>query len=132
MLPVMSTPWSDDPELIKAQLAQQVRDAEEHAAKARTFASDIEGFRAEGSDRRREAVAVVDAGGRLLDLRLKDAVENYAARDIAQAVLEAYRDATARAATDLTRRVAAAFGENSATTQALTEDFDRHLGGGRR
>ncbi|HBX82304.1 MAG: YbaB/EbfC family nucleoid-associated protein [Propionibacteriaceae bacterium] len=124
----MTTLWSDDPALIKAQLAQQVRDAEDRAKKAQVFASEVEGYRAEGRDRRREVVAVVDAAGRLLDLRLKEAVSESSSNDIAQAVLEAYRDATARAAADLIRRAAAVFGENSPTTQALTDDFTRHLG----
>lgn len=98
------------------------------ATKAQAFAADIEGFRVEGLASHREVTAVVDAGGRLVDLRLKESISDLTARDVAAAVLDAYRSATARAAADLSRKAAETFGEGSGTAEALTQDFNRHLG----
>lgn len=125
----MDGPWGEDPDLIRARIRAQVHEAEERARAARTFSDEVSSLRTTGRDRRGAVAVEVDSAGHLMSLSVPPSVVELGGARIEEAVMEAYGDATRRAAREMTRRAADTFGPDSETTAFLGSTFGQQLDG---
>lgn len=125
----MDGPWGEDPDVIRARIREQVREAEARARAARAFSDDVATLRISGRDRRGEVGVEVDPGGHLLSLSLSPATQGRSLAEVEQAVMEAYGDGTRRVAQEMARRAADTFGPGSDTAAFLRSTFSEQLDG---
>jgi len=102
---------------------QQIAAAQERAREAERFRVEMEQVRGEAATSRGEVRVVVDAQGRLLDLRMRPEATGYAAADVAQAVLRLVGEAHQKAAQQAVRLAEERFGEGSALVEQVAAAF---------
>ncbi|WP_022868565.1 YbaB/EbfC family nucleoid-associated protein [Schaalia vaccimaxillae] len=123
----MSELWGDDPEQMRQKIREQVAQAEQRAEAAQRFSSMIDNARATGTDRRREVSVEVDAAGRLISLKLTEAVLQYNPAGVEAAIMEAYGQASRTMAEKVSQQTVETFGQGTATTKELLTTFKANL-----
>ncbi|MDN6795397.1 MAG: hypothetical protein L0L69_10180, partial [Propionibacterium sp.] len=99
------------------------------ARAAGTFWSGGHALCPRGRDRGGGGAVEVDSAGHLMSLSVPSSVVELGGARIEEAVMEAYGDATRRAAREMTRRAADTFGPDSETTAFLGSTFGQQLDG---
>ncbi|MDN5964082.1 MAG: hypothetical protein L0H81_06015, partial [Actinomyces sp.] len=112
-----------------ARSGAPVHVAEARGGAARTFCAVVSPIRTTGRDRGGGVAVEVDSAGHLMSLSVPSSVVELGGARIEEAVMEAYGDATRRAAREMTRRAADTFGPDSETTAFLGSTFGQQLDG---
>lgn len=117
------------PEEIRQTLRKQMAEAEKRAADARELVDLIKNAKASGFDSRREVEVEVDPNGRLMKLSIDDAaIEDADARDVEDAIMEAYADAGRNMRDYIHRQTTERFGDDGGTMKDYLNNVDANLG----
>lgn len=117
------------PEEIRQTLRKQMAEAEKRAADARELVDLIKNAKASGFDSRREVEVEVDPNGRLMKLSIDDAaIEDADARDVEDAIMEAYADAGRNMRDYIHRQTTERFGDDGGTMKDYLTNVDANLG----
>ncbi|MGP1497735.1 MAG: YbaB/EbfC family nucleoid-associated protein [Schaalia odontolytica] len=104
-------------------------EAEKRAADARELVDLIKNAKASGFDSRREVEVEVDPNGRLMKLSIDDAaIEDADARDVEDAIMEAYADAGRNMRDYIHRQTTERFGDDGGTMKDYLNNVDANLG----
>ena len=117
------------PEEIRQTLRKQMAEAEKRASDARELVDLIKNAKASGFDSRREVEVEVDPDGRLVKLSIDDeALEDADARDVEDAIMEAYADAGRNMRDYIHRQTTERFGDDGVTLKDYLTNLDANLG----
>ena len=117
------------PEEIRQTLRKQMAEAEKRASDARELVNLIKNAKASGFDSRREVEVEVDPDGRLVKLSIDDeALEDADARDVEDAIMEAYADAGRNMRDYIHRQTTERFGDDGGTLMDYLTNLDANLG----
>ena len=117
------------PEEIRQTLRKQMAEAEKRASDARELVDLIKNAKASGFDSRREVEVEVDPDGRLVKLSINDeALEDADARDVEDAIMEAYADAGRNMRDYIHRQTTERFGDDGGTLKDYLTNLDANLG----
>ena len=117
------------PEEIRQTLRKQMAEAEKRASDARELVNLIKNAKASGFDSRREVEVEVDPDGRLVKLSIDDeALEDADARDVEDAIMEAYADAGRNMRDYINRQTTESFGDDGGTLKDYLTNLDANLG----
>ncbi|EFU61193.1 MAG: YbaB/EbfC family nucleoid-associated protein [Pauljensenia sp.] len=117
------------PEEIRQTLRKQMAEAEKRASDARELVDLIKNAKASGFDSRREVEVEVDPDGRLVKLSIDDeALEDADARDVEDAIMEAYADAGRNMRDYIHRQTTERFGDDGGTLKDYLTNLDANLG----
>ncbi|MCM3898665.1 MULTISPECIES: YbaB/EbfC family nucleoid-associated protein [Actinomycetes] len=117
------------PEEIRQTLRKQMAEAEKRASDARELVNLIKNAKASGFDSRREVEVEVDPDGRLVKLSIDDeALEDADARDVEDAIMEAYADAGRNMRDYIHRQTTERFGDDGGTLKDYLTNLDANLG----
>ena len=117
------------PEEIRQTLRKQMAEAEKRASDARELVNLIKNAKASGFDSRREVEVEVDPDGRLVKLSIDDeALEDADARDVEDAIMEAYADAGRNMREYIHRQTTESFGDDGGTLKDYLTNLDANLG----
>ena len=117
------------PEEIRQTLRKQMAEAEKRASDARELVNLIKNAKASGFDSRREVEVEVDPNGRLMKLSIDDAaIEDADARDVEDAIMEAYADAGRNMRDYIHRQTTERFGDDGGTLKDYLTNLDANLG----
>lgn len=117
------------PEEIRQTLRKQMAEAEKRASDARELVDLIKNAKASGFDFRREVEVEVDPDGRLVKLSIDDeALEDADARDVEDAIMEAYADAGRNMRDYIHRQTTERFGDDGGTLKDYLTNLDANLG----
>lgn len=117
------------PEEIRQTLRKQMAEAEKRASDARELVDLIKNAKASGFDSRREVEVEVDPDGRLVKLSIDDeALEDADARDVEDAIVEAYADAGRNMRDYIHRQTTERFGDDGGTLKDYLTNLDANLG----
>ena len=117
------------PEEIRQTLRKQMAEAEKRASDARELVDLIKNAKASGFDSRREVEVEVDPDGRLVKLSIDDAaLEDADARDVKDAIMEAYADAGRNMRDYIHRQTTERFGDDGGTLKDYLTNLDANLG----
>lgn len=117
------------PEEIRQTLRKQMAEAEKRASDARELVNLIKNAKASGFDSRREVEVEVDPDGRLVKLSIDDeALEDADARDVEDAIMEAYADAGRNMRDYIHRQTTERFGDDGGTLKDYLTSLDANLG----
>ena len=117
------------PEEIRQTLRKQMAEAEKMATDARELVNLIKNAKASGFDSRREVEVEVDPDGRLVKLSIDDeALEDADARDVEDAIMEAYADAGRNMRDYIHRQTTERFGDDGGTLKDYLTNLDANLG----
>lgn len=117
------------PEEIRQTLRKQMAEAEKRASDARELVDLIKNAKASGFDSRREVEVEVDPDGRLVKLSIDDeALEDADARDVEDAIMEAYADAGRNMRDYIHRQTTERFGDDGGTLKDYLTSLDANLG----
>ena len=117
------------PEEIRQTLRKQMAEAEKRASDARELVNLIKNAKASGFDSRREVEVEVDPDGRLVKLSIYDeALEDADARDVEDAIMEAYADAGRNMRDYIHRQTTERFGDDGGTLKDYLTNLDANLG----
>ncbi|WP_048771188.1 YbaB/EbfC family nucleoid-associated protein [Cellulomonas flavigena] len=117
------------PEEIRQTLRKQMAEAEKRAKNARELVDLIKNAKASGFDSRREVEVEVDPDGRLVKLSIDDAaLEDADARDVEDAIMEAYADAGRNMRDYIHRQTTERFGDDGGTLKDYLTNLDANLG----
>ncbi len=117
------------PEEIRQPLRKQMAEAEKRASDARELVDLIKNAKASGFDSRREVEVEVDPDGRLVKLSIDDeALEDADARDVEDAIMEAYADAGRNMRDYIHRQTTERFGDDGGTLKDYLTNLDANLG----
>ena len=117
------------PEEIRQTLRKQMAEAEKRASDARELVNRIKNAKASGFDSRREVEVEVDPDGRLVKLSIDDeALEDADARDVEDAIMEAYADAGRNMRDYIHRQTTERFGDDGGTLKDYLTNLDANLG----
>lgn len=117
------------PEEIRQTLRKQMAEAEKRASDARELVDLIKNAKASGFDSRREVEVEVDPDGRLVKLSIEDeALEDADARDVEDAIMEAYADAGRNMRDYIHRQTTERFGDDGGTLKDYLTNLDANLG----
>ena len=117
------------PEEIRQTLRKQMAEAEKRASDARELVDLIKNAKASGFDSRREVEVEVDPDGRLVKLSIDDAaLEDADARDVEDAIMEAYADAGRNMRDYIHRQPTERFGDDGGTLKDYLTNLDANLG----
>lgn len=117
------------PEEIRQTLRKQMAEAEKRASDARELVNLIRNAKASGFDSRREVEVEVDPDGRLVKLSIDDeALEDADARDVEDAIMEAYADAGRNMRDYIHRQTTERFGDDGGTLKDYLTNLDANLG----
>ena len=117
------------PEEIRQTLRKQMAEAEKGASDARELVNLIKNAKASGFDSRREVEVEVDPDGRLVKLSIDDeALEDADARDVEDAIMEAYADAGRNMRDYIHRQTTERFGDDGGTLKDYLTNLDANLG----
>ena len=117
------------PEEIRQTLRKQMAEAEKRASDARELVDLIKNAKASGFDSRREVEVEVDPDGRLVKLSIDDeALEDADARDVEDAIMEAYADAGRNMRGYIHRQTTERFGDDGGTLKDYLTNLDANLG----
>ena len=103
----------------------QVEEAHRRAARAGTWASQMEQLTARGTAMRGGVSVEVDLGGTVTGLGISDAAAARGGPQVARAVLTAHQQASDELRRLAEESAAQAWGADSATTRAVREEVDR-------
>ena len=117
------------PEEIRQTLRKQMAEAEKRASDARELVNLIKNAKASGFDSRREVEVEVDPDGRLVKLSIDDeALEDADARDVEDAIMEAYAVAGRNMRDYIHRQTTERFGDDGGTLKDYRTNLDANLG----
>ena len=117
------------PEEIRQTLRKQMAEAEKRASDARELVDLVKNAKASGFDSRREVEVEVDPDGRLVKLSIDDeALEDADARDVEDAIMEAYADAGRNMRDYIHRQTTERFGDDGGTLKDYLTNLDANLG----
>lgn len=117
------------PEEIRQTLRKQMAEAEKRASDTRELVNLIKNAKASGFDSRREVEVEVDPDGRLVKLSIDDeALEDADARDVEDAIMEAYADAGRNMRDYIHRQTTERFGDDGGTLKDYLTNLDANLG----
>ena len=117
------------PEEIRQTLRKQMAEAEKRASDAHELVNLIKNAKASGFDSRREVEVEVDPDGRLVKLSIDDeALEDADARDVEDAIMEAYADAGRNMRDYIHRQTTERFGDDGGTLKDYLTNLDANLG----
>lgn len=117
------------PEEIRQTLRKQMAEAEKRASDARELVNLIKNAKASGFDSRREVEVEVDPDGRLVKLSIDDeALEDADARDVEDAIMEAYADAGRNMRDYIHRQTTERFGDDGGNLKDYLTNLDANLG----
>lgn len=117
------------PEEIRQTLRKQMAEAEKRAKNARELVDLIKNAKASGFDSRREVEVEVDPDGRLVKLSIDDAaLEDADARDVEDAIMEAYADAGRNMRDYIHHQTTERFGDDGGTLKDYLANVDSNLG----
>ena len=117
------------PEEIRQTLRKQMAEAEKRASDARELVNLIKNAKASGFDSRREVEVEVDPDGRLVKLSIDDeALEDADARDVEDAIMEAYAAAGRNMRDYIHRQTTERFGDDGGTLKDYLTNLDANLG----
>ena len=117
------------PEEIRQTLRKQMAEAEKRASDACELVDLIKNAKASGFDSRREVEVEVDPDGRLVKLSIDDeALEDADARDVEDAIMEAYADAGRNMRDYIHRQTTERFGDDGGTLKDYLTNLDANLG----
>ena len=117
------------PEEIRQTLRKQMAEAEKRASDARELVDLIKNAKASGFDSRREVEVEVDPDGRLVKLSIDDAaLEDADARDVEDAIMEAFADAGRNMRDYIHRQTTERFGDDGGTLKDYLTNLDANLG----
>lgn len=114
-------PWSD-PDTAIAHVAEQVRQAELQAEKARTLEANVKGIVGRASSPKREVTAAVSASGLLTELKLTNDATELSNDDLAAMIKKVVNDAHRAVGEQAVQLSIEVFGEDSGVTAHLREE----------
>ncbi len=117
-----------DAHSVTARIEQQVREAQEHAARMRGWAHQVAQVTGEGSALRGAVRVSVNHSGVLQSLRLTDAALAAGAQGLTAAILSALEQAKQSVADETIGSAAALFGRDAEVTRLMLNDLSTRLG----
>jgi len=116
--------WGD-PEQARQRLKDQIQQAQDFAERAKHARVALEAVSGRASSSRRDITATVDASGRLVDLTFTEQALQRSTQDLAREVLAAVAQAQRVAGAAALEIASEVYGEDSASTSALREEYER-------
>jgi DNA-binding protein YbaB len=117
-----------DAQSVTARIEQQVREAQEHAARMHGWAQQVAQVTGEGSALRGAVRVSVNHSGVLQSLRLTDAALAGGAQGLTAAILSALEQAKQSVADETIGSAAALFGRDAEVTRLMLNDLSTRLG----
>lgn len=103
----------------------QSEEAHRRAATAARWSGEMEQLTGRGTAMRGGVSVEVDLGGTMTGLGISDAAAARGGREVARGILAAHREAQEQLRARAEESTAEAWGRDSATTRAVTEEVDR-------
>ncbi len=115
-----------DPEQLRAQVAQQVADAEEHARKMSELTETLQALEVWAESNNGEVKLRIDSTSSLRDLELDDAALDHSPAELARMILQTYESAQRELGLKIVEATQAQAGDDLASQ--VRQEFESRIG----